>query len=70
MTFTDNLCSGNEALGTMALREISVDYIYHLTISDSSFENNVSPKGSAIYSSLAVFVTLSDINIIGNETNG
>ena len=68
MTFTDNLCSGNEVHGTMALRESSTSYIYELTISDSTFENNESPKGSAIYSSLAVTVILSDVNIIGNET--
>ena len=68
MTFTDNSCSGNEALGTMALRESSIDYIYTLTISKSSFLNNTSPKGSAFYSSLAIYIILVDLIITGNET--
>ena len=68
MNFTDNSCSGSAVLGTMALKERYVNYVYGLTISDSSFERNISPKGSAIYSSLAVFITLIDINIIDNQT--
>ena len=68
MTFSDNTCSGNEALGTMALRESSADFVTYLTISNSSFLNNTSPKGSAFYSSLAIYIILVDLIITGNET--
>ena len=68
MTFTDNRCSGANAIGTMVLRAETTDLIETLTISDSSFIDNSAPKGSAISSSLAVSIILSDVSIIGNET--
>ena len=66
MTFTDNLCSGASAKGTMVLEGIIPDYVFHLTISKSSFINNKSPRGAAIYSSLSLYLYLIDLTIIDN----
>ena len=69
MTFTENLVTGNYAIGTIALRELSTNFVMFLAISDSSFIDNTATGGSAIYSSSAINIALINVTIIGNTTS-
>ena len=55
-------------MGTMALEGTEFYSVEYLTISTSTFSNNESPNGSAIYSCLSIHANFIDLTIIGNET--
>ena len=67
MTISENQCSGIISKGTMAFEGLHDHDVQRLIIENSSFMNNKSANGSAIYSSISKYITMSDLTIKGHQ---